>query len=347
MITHTIIDSIIELADENGGDSATDGFEFQMSNAIYLLFNEMLINKQNKADESILIYEKVEDFIIFNDSINLYQAKSTSRSLTPNLLFSPTRQTEADDSGLSIIEKMNLNYLKVKDKASYANVLTTLIVCENQKFSKKLSRNIEGIENLKEINFNDLSEAAKTDIISNTQFDEYDWSNINARRIIPKNRHEEVTRVYIEDVVSEMFGENKINSAALYTSLTYELKKIRRNKTKLSSNFLKSKIAQFSEIEGVLKFNDYCYLLNEQDRRNIKIAQSFNQLQNNLMIKNHPIQNDYKDVRDLFTNNDFESFDDVIDTIENTSVLKLMRLRLPKHELKALALTVMVKEVII
>lgn len=347
MITHEIIDSIIELADENGGDSATDGFEFQMSNAIYLLFNEMLINKQNNANESLLIYEKVEDFIIFNDNINLYQAKSTSRSLTPNLLYSPTRKTEADESGLSIIEKMNINYLKVKDKASDATVVTTLIVCENQRFSKKLSGNIEGIEELKEINFNDLSEAAKTEIVSKTQFDEYDWPNIKARRLIPKNRHEEVTRVYIEDVVSVMFGENKINSAALYTSLTYELKKIRRNKTKLSSNVLKQKIAQFSEIESILKFGDYSYLLNEQDSRNIKIAKSFNQIQNNLLIKNHPIQNDYKEVRDLFNNNDFEAFDDVIETIEKTSALKLMRLRLPKHEIRALALIVMVKEVII
>lgn len=107
MVSNEIIDSIINLADENGGDSATDGFEFQMSTAIYLLFNEILINSKNNINESILIYEKVEDFIIFNDRINLYQAKSTSRSLTPNLLYSPGRKTEADDSGLSIIEKMN------------------------------------------------------------------------------------------------------------------------------------------------------------------------------------------------------------------------------------------------
>lgn len=347
MITHEIIDSIVELTDENGGDSAADGFEFQMSNAIYLLIKEMLINNQNEANESILIYEKVEDFIIFNDNINLYQAKSTSRSLTPNLLFSPTRMTEADDSGLSIIEKMNLNYLKVKDKASDATVLTTLIICENQKFSKKLSKDIDGIEELKEISLNDLSETAKSEIISKTKFDRYEWSNINARRIIPKNRHEEVTRVYIEDVVSEIFGENKINSAALYTTLTYEIKKIRRNKTKLSSNFLKSKIAQFSVIEGILKFNDYCHLLNEQDRRNIKIAKSFKQIQNNLMLKNHPSQMDYKDVSDFFTNNDIEAFDDLIKAIINTPTLRLMRLRLSEHELKALALIVIIREVIL
>ncbi|WP_339173312.1 dsDNA nuclease domain-containing protein [Solibacillus sp. FSL R5-0691] len=346
MVSNEIIDSIINLADENGGDSATDGFEFQMSTAIYLLFNEILINSKNNINESILIYEKVEDFIIFNDRINLYQAKSTSRSLTPNLLYSPGRKTEADDSGLSIIEKMNVNYLKVKDNASNTTVLTTLIVCENQRFSKKLSNSIEGIEDLREINFNDLSETVKEEIINKTQFGEYDWTNINARRIIPKSRHEEVTRVYIEDVVSEMLGENKINSAALYTSLTYEIKKIRRNKTKLSSNFLQSKITQFSEIESTLKFNDYVYLLNDQDRRNIKIAKSFTQIQNNLMIKNHPVQNDYSDIKKLFTMNEFEAFDEVIDTIENSSELKLMRLRLSDHEIKALALIVMLKEVI-
>lgn len=64
------------------------------------------------------------------------------------------------------------------------------------------------------------------------------------------------------------------------------------------------------------------------------------------MIKNHPVQNDYSDIKKLFTMNEFEAFDEVIDTIENSSELKLMRLRLSDHEIKALALIVMLKEVI-
>lgn len=346
MIAYEIIDSIIELEDEKGGDNATDGFEFQMSNAIYLLFTEMLENKQKNRDESILVYEKVEDFIIFNNSINLYQAKSTNRSLTPNLLYSPTRKTKSDDSGLPIIEKMNLNYLKVKDKVSEIKVYTTLIICENQKFSKKISKTLKGIEDLRKINFSQFSEDAKIQIINNTKFNEYDWENFYAQRIIPKNRHEEVTRAYIEDVVTKIFGENKINSAALYTSLTYEIKKIRKNKTRLSTNFLIEKINKFCKIEGNLKFNDCNDLLNEEDKRNLIIAKSFSQIQNKLMIKNHPIQNDYNAVRDLLFKYDFKSIDQLYEEIINSSELKLIRTKLSEHELKALLLIVVVKEVI-
>lgn len=342
MIPDQVIDSILTISDESGGDNALDGFEFQMSSAIYLFFSEI-----EKETDSALVYEKVEDFIIFNEQINLYQAKSISRNLTPNVLYTPSRKTKFEDSGLSIIEKMNLNYLKVKEKSLENPVFMNLIICENQKFSKRLSNNIEGgIEELKKINFNDLSETAKSEIIDKTTFDEYEWSNINAHRIIPKSRHEEVTRIHIEDVITQLFGENKVNSAALYTSLTLEIKKIRRNKTKLTSNILKEKIVQFSSIEEHLKFNDYSQLLSENDRRNFKISSSFIQLQNNLMIHNHPSKNDYRDIKKIIMDNDFEHIEDIENKIKTDQGLVSLKFRLSRHDLIALILIVLAKEVL-
>lgn len=342
MVEDQVIDSLFEISDESGGDSALDGFDFQVSSAIYLVFSEILNEK-----ECVLIYEKVEDFIIINDKINLYQAKSINKSLTPNVLYTPSRKTESDESGLSIIEKMNMNYLKVKEKVDDSPVVTNLIICENQIFSKKLSKDLEGITELKVINFNNLSVEAKDEIITKTKFDKYEWKNIYAHRIIPKSRHEEVTRVFIEDVITQIFGENKINSAALYTSLTYEIKKIRKNKTRLSSEVLKEKISRFSQLEDQLKFNEYAYLLSEIDRRNVKVASSFKQIQNNLLIHNHPNKNDYLQIKKLIDENEYENIDEILSKVETEIEFAFIKIRLRKHELLALILLVLVKEVII
>ncbi|QPQ34430.1 dsDNA nuclease domain-containing protein [Lysinibacillus sp. JNUCC-52] len=341
MIEEPIIESILEISDEKGGDSALDGFEFQVSSAIYLVFTEILSNA-----ECALIYEKVEDFIIINDQINLYQAKSLNKNLTPNVLYSPSRKTNSDDSGLSIIEKMHINYLKVKEKVQNNRVVSNLIICENQVFSKLLSKEVENIAELKKINFTDLSSEAKSDIISATTFEEYEWENIYAHRIIPKSRHEEVTRIFIEDVISQVFGQNKINSAALYTSLAFEIKKIRKNKTILTSAFLLEKIPSFSELDNQLNFNDYVYLLNDIDKRNIKVPISFMQIQNNLLIRNHPIQNDYTQIKNLVTQNDCENVDDIVMKIETEDEFTLIKFRLKRHELLALILIVIAREVI-
>lgn len=341
MIEDFVIEGILEIADESGGDNALDGFEFQVSSAIYLVFNEILSN-----NECALIYEKVEDFIIITDTINLYQAKSISKNLTPNVLHSPSRKTKADDSGLSIIEKLHINYMRVKEKSHDNPVVSNLVICENQVFSKLLSKELKEISELKVINFNTLSTEAKTAILSATRFEEYDWENIYALRIIPKSRHEEVTRVFIEDVTTQLLGENKINSAALYTALTYEIKRIRKTKTKLTSNVLIEKLTTFSEFDNQLTFNEYVYLLNEEDKKSIRIANSFNQIQNNLLITNHPNKDDYIKIKCLIEENEFETLEDILNIIKSKVDFNSMRIRLKRYELIALILIVLAKEVI-
>ncbi|NSN42345.1 hypothetical protein HRE31_07105, partial [Enterococcus faecalis] len=66
-----IADGISQLTDtEIGGDSALDGFEFQLSSAIYLMFEKIA-----EDNPFALLYEKIEDFIIISEKINLYQSK--------------------------------------------------------------------------------------------------------------------------------------------------------------------------------------------------------------------------------------------------------------------------------
>lgn len=153
MVQQEIIDKIIQISDsEKGGDNALDGFEFQVSNAIYLMFRELKNNKEFQ-----LLYEKLEDFIIITDKISLYQAKGLSNNLTPNILSKPAKKTKNDDSGLSIIEKMNANYLSVKEKSGEYNVDNNLLICENQVYSKKLSKKLKDINTLVIFNFNQLT----------------------------------------------------------------------------------------------------------------------------------------------------------------------------------------------
>ena len=124
------------------------------------------------------------------------------------------------------------------------------------------------------------------------------------------------------------------------------LKKIRINKSQLSSTLLESKIKQFSEIKNLMKFSDYAYLLNENDRRNIKIGKNFTQIQNNILINNHPIQDDYEKLKTLFKEEEFDSYDEVILRIDELTKFNPLRIRLSEYELKALVLLVMVREVI-
>ena len=342
MIEDKVIDKILSISDEEtGGDNALDGFEFQVSSAIFLIFKEI----HNRRDFS-LIYEKIEDFIIINDIVNLYQSKSINNNLTPNVLFSPSRKTKNDSSGLSIIEKMYINYQKVLNKIPNCSISTTLIMCENQTFSKKLSSDLKNIEKMENINFKDLSQNAKEQIIAKTQFDDYNWEAISAHRLIPKSRHEEVTRIFIEDVITEILGENKINSSALYSTLTYEIRRIRKAKTKLTRNILMDKISIFSELSSHLDIKNYSNFLSEQDSRSIKVLNSFNQIQNNLLIDNHPNKTDFNTIKEIVTEQEFDNVDDILIMIEQSSKCTLLNIRLKRHEIVALILIVLAKEVI-
>lgn len=337
MIDNATIERILSIPDnETGGDNALDGFEFQVSTAIYLMFEEL----KNKNDFA-LVYEKIEDFIIFTDKIHLYQAKSINVNLTPRVLYKPTRVTKSEESSLSIIERMYDNYSSVKDNIQSHEIDCNLLICENRTFSTKLGSNVQS---LKKINFQDLSKDVKKEIIKNTKHIDYDWANINAIRLIPKSRHEEVTRIFIEDVINSMFGENRINSIALYNCLMNEIKKIRRNKEKLTNTFVESQINKYTRIEDDLNFRDHLHLLDERDKRNIKINYSFDTMKNLLKISNHPVRDDYNRIEESYKSNNIDSFYSMYDIIKAQDCFKDIRIRLDDYKIKALILIIIAKE---
>ncbi|WP_100334081.1 dsDNA nuclease domain-containing protein [Bacillus alkalisoli] len=340
MIDNSIIHQLIAIEDEeNGGDNALDGFEFQVSSAIYLIFNEL----KDKKDFA-LIYEKIEDFIIVSDKISLFQAKSVSNNITPKLLYKPSRITEKDSSGLSIIEKMYTNYNKVKGKIGESKVESHLLVCENIEFSKKLSKDLEGIKYLKTFSFQDLSEEVKEEIINETLFESYEWAKIHATRLIPKTRHEEVTRIFIEDTINEILGDNKINSTALYNALTYEIRRIRKNKCELTNTYLTQQIYKYTSLENDFNFSDCAHFLNDKDRRSIQISLIFTEINSFLQIRNHPILQDYQKISEYF---DLKSFDDLYDIfheIKSNNYFEDICIRLNDHEIKVLILLFVAKE---
>ncbi|MCT4508644.1 MAG: DUF4297 domain-containing protein [Tepidibacter sp.] len=337
MLDNAIIEKIQSMPDsEKGGDNALDGFEFQVSSAVYLMFKE--IENKNKC---ALIYEKVEDFIIFTDEIQLYQAKSINRNLTPNVLYSSQKKTKQNESTLSIIEKMNNNYSSIKEVFPSHSVYNNLVICENQTFSKKLSKDCK---DLKVLNFDLLKEEAKRDIINNTTIKKYDWSNMRAIRLIPKNRHEEVTRIFIEDVIKNIMGENKINSLALYNTLTNEIRKIRKNKTKLTSEFVMDKINKFASFEEDLEYRNYVHFLNDEDGKNFKICMNFNTFKNCIRINNDPSVQDYNSIRKYYRDNQFSNVYEVFESIKANQSFENMCLILDECEIKALILLVIAKE---
>jgi len=340
MIDNYVIDKIVSLSEsDKGGDNALDGFEFQVSTAIYLMFEEIRNN-----NSFILVYEKIEDFIIFTDKIHLYQAKSINSNLTPNVLYTPSRKTKNDNSGLSIIEKMNDNYLYVKENAEKYQVDNNLIICENQVFSQKFSKDIKNIKELGVLNFNLLEEKVKSEIIEKTKFLKYVWCDINAIRLIPKTRHEEITRIFIEDVVHEILGENKINSLALYNSLTSEIRRVRKRKEKLTYDFIFNQIKRYSVFEEDIKYSDYVHLLNIEDSKNILININFGIILNNIKIHNHPNRVDYDRLKNLYIESSFDSLDRFYNIIvEHDSYIDIC-LRLSEYEIKALILIIIVKE---
>ena len=334
MIENTIIHKVQSISDpEKGGDNALDGFEFQVSAAIYLIFTEL-----KKSNAFALLYEKVEDFIIFTDEINLYQAKSIGNNLTPKILY-----TGKKDS-LSIIEKMHNNYTLVKDQVSGIKVKNKLILCENRKFSKLLIKNT-GIEHdEKVLEFNELDKTVKSEIIKNTNGKHYVWDDMSAIRLIPKSRHEEVTRVYIADVVNELFGENKINSLALYNSLTNEIRRIRKNKITLDNHFVLNQIQKCSAFGDKLKYHEYTYMLNDYDKKNILIAHNFNNYQNYIKIKNHPSIEDYNSIKEYYNRNKFSNLYEIFDSIKEDSNFISLFIRLREEEIKAIIMLIIAKE---
>ena len=324
---------------DNGGDNALDGFEFQISSAIYLVFE----NYRDKKDFA-LMYEKVEDFIIINESINLYQAKSITNTITPNVLYSVAKKTPSSE-GRSIFDKMYSNYLEILGIFLTEDVSNTLIVSDSQLFSKKLFIDGSLCDSLS-INFSDLSDSAKKEIESNSQHGLVNWNAIKARRLIPKESHEAVTRVFIEDVITKSFGANKISSSALYNSLCVEIRKIRKSKNQLSSEMLHSEIIKYTHFEFDLKFKDYIHLLNTDDSSNISIIIQFNCLKISILLDNSPDNTFYKQIKSWLQDKKFDSYYEYLNHIQLKTNDKEHSFNNDENYLKALLIVFFAKEIL-
>lgn len=339
MIENDIVNEVLSIEDtESGGDHALDGFEFQVSSAIYLIFDELKSKKEFQ-----LAYEKLEDFIIFSDKVYLYQAKSTSKNLTPNFLYRANKSTKKDSSTLSIIEKMNNNYILVKDVISDVEITSTLIICKNQSFSKKLS-SLPNIGDEDNLSFEDFKDEVKNEIIHKTKFKNYNWEDMFAKRIFPKNYHEELTRIHIEDVIKNILGESKVNTVALYNALTYEIRRIRKKKTTISDKSILGEITKYSKMDADIDFNNYNHLLNDDDKRSISINSAFNVYQNAIKIENHPNFKDFEQVFTLIKTVNLNTLDDYYSMIISSSDFLEMKERLENYDIKALILLCLAKE---
>jgi len=339
MIALKDVEKIMNTSDsEYGGDNALDGFEFQVSTAIYLMFEEL-----NNMSEFALAYEKIEDFIIFTDSINLYQAKSISTNMTPNVLYTG-KKTKMNTAGLSIIEKMTDNYLTVNNTLNNIEVTNTLLICSNYTFSTKCNKSIKDITKLEDICFDLFSQDAKNEIISKTKHNKYPWESIMAKRLIPKPYHFDVTRAYIDKVVKNIYGDNKINAGALYDALSGEIRRTRKNKTLLKSVFIQKEISKYTKFEDEIEYKDYSFLLSDEDSRNILIAMSFKIILNNLRIPNHPHYYDFEFVKNLRNKTKSQTINDFYDILVHHVDAKNMILRLSEHEIKAIILISIAKE---
>lgn len=339
MIENEIVNKILSIEDtESGGDHALDGFEFQVSSAIYLIFDELESKKEFQ-----FAYEKLEDFIIFSDKVNLYQAKSTSTHLTPTVLYKAKKSTKKDSSTLSIIEKMNNNYTSIKNVISDVEVTSTLIICKDQYFSAKLS-SLPNIKIENNLSFEDFKDEVKSEIIAKTKFKNYNWKDMFAIRIFPKNYHEELTRTHIEDVIKSILGESKVSTVALYSALTREIRRIRKNKTTISDKFLLDEINKYSSIASKIDFKDCNHLLNNDDRKKLTILSSFNLYQNAIKIHNHPNLKDFETILTLVKDIKLDTLDKYYNHLFSSVEFSEIKERLEEYEIKALILLCLAKE---
>ncbi len=333
-----IADGISQLTDtEIGGDSALDGFEFQLSSAIYLMFEKIA-----EDNPFALLYEKIEDFIIISEKINLYQSKGINTNITLGCLTQ--NRSKSTDKKESIIEKMYDNYLEVKREFSELPVETTLVTCTTKEFSNNLWNNKkeapELLKDMRVLCFEDIGDKVKKEIVTKTKHTSYDWENIKARRLIPKPYHEEVTRIFIEDVITEKFGSNKINSRALYASLLLKIKSIRKSKKSLTYSFLMEELKKYLKMDNDKEFHLVSNNLSSEDQGRLSIKRSFEMYKNIYTIEQHAINKDYHILKELYELNIYDSINDFYEEILNNYQCEDMVLRLEEHEIKALILLV-------
>jgi len=302
MIDSGVIQQVLSIQDDRSGDHAQDGFDFQVSTAIYLMFDEI-----KQGNDFSLVYEKIDDFIMFVDNIRIYQSKSTSKSLTENDLYkkdSSEKKTTSKKSapskvqvkkapaatGLSIIEKIQKNINVIKDTVDSIEVKAHLLWNKDFKFGASLLRGTSLETNIPNLVLSNISETVKKKITDKTGLSKCDWENIEVVRLLSKEHHEVLTCSNIEDVIHNRIGPNTSYSKAFYASLSRKITTARNTKEPILSSFILTEIDKLKTIPIAPKPADYQHLLTESDFKNnivhINVREIFF-LQAN---KNNPVQ---------------------------------------------------------
>ncbi|MGF9811055.1 dsDNA nuclease domain-containing protein [Bacillus toyonensis] len=318
MIDSSVIQKVLSISDDRSGDHAQDGFDFQASTAIYLMFDEL---KQGK--EFSLVYEKIDDFIMFVDNIRIYQSKSTSKGLTDTELSrgeDPTkknkgakksgtttknRQTKQPQTktGLSIIEKLQNNMDSIKNNVSSADVKAHLLWNKDYKFGASLLRGTSLNTDLTNLMMSDVSDSVKQKIIEKTGVSKYDWSKIEVIRLLSKEHHEVFTCNHIEDTIYGLIGSNTSYSKAFYASLLNKIRITRKTKEPITSEFLMNEINGLRIIPIVPKPNEYQHLLTEDDYKNYLIHTNVREVFAIQSVKSNPIQKALAQIEDYISKN--------------------------------------------
>lgn len=312
MIDRALVETIRGISDDRSGDHAQDGFDYQYSTAIYTMF-EYIENKKKFS----LIYEKVEDFLIISNDINLYQSKSTSKDLTEGLLTKrenkkqssdddadETEEIESKEVGISILEKLHKNINLVKSNVTDVNVFAHLLWNGDYRFGKNLIKDSNIKIDSDTFTMAEIKDDIKTRIMTTTGINDYDWDKLKVIRLLSKKKHKELTCSYIEKVIYSIVGENKSYSVAFYESLFQQLHNRRMDKQDITSEFVTEKIENTRDkSRNEITPHDYEHLISSEDFRDNFLHVSVNKQLSMIELDHYPEEGYFDKVYDYVHSN--------------------------------------------
>ncbi|MCR8659318.1 DUF4297 domain-containing protein [Paenibacillus endoradicis] len=307
MIERKLIDTIKLIPDDRSGDHAQDGFDYQFSTAIYL----MLSHLKDKRDFAFM-YEKIDDYVFVSDKLNsvdLYQSKSTSRTLTENELIKSdpvkikksknktkdnTDVAEPKTTGLSILEKIQNNIDTVTTHMGECVVKGHLLWNSDYEFGANLVKDSIITTKSDALVLDDLSIKVKDGLVTKTSKSDFSWENIKVNRLLSKKHHFDLTCKHIEKVIHSLIGENNSYSEAFYNSLFIKIKEIRISKKELTSEFLLHQIKTISSLESKkIEKENYRHLISDDDYRNNLLHIAVNELSSLKSLPEYPKKEAY------------------------------------------------------
>jgi hypothetical protein len=357
MLNSDVIKKILSISDDRSGDHAQDGFDFQASTAIYLVFTELV----NKNDFS-LVYEKIDDFIIFADDVRLYQSKSTAKNLTSGELSKkePVKNPKASNktsniptntknnnsvpikTGLSIIEKLQNNMDSVTNNVSGTGVKAYLLWNEDFKFGASLLKGTKIKTDSPNLVMSHVDNNIKQKIIQDTGVSKYDWNQIEIIRLLSKKNHEKLTCNHIEYVIYTLIGQNSSYSKAFYESLINVIRDSRKTKEPITSQFLITEINKLKSTPSLPKPSDYQHLLSGVDFGNQIIHMNVREVFLLSSIDTHPLHDALKKIENYVNINyakiTFPS--NLYDELKKQPEFDSLLLRHSEEQIKALIVNV-------